>query len=75
MMTLRVKLTPGARAESVYVGGDGRLIVSVRAKRERGAANERMRELLARHFGVSPRAVVLKAGHASGTKTVVVRET
>lgn len=75
MNTFRVKVTPGAKAEGVCVGKDGRLLVSVRAKRERGAANDRMRELLARHFGVPTDAIVLRAGHTSATKTVVIRET
>lgn len=75
MNTLRVRVFPGAKEEGVRVGKDGRLIVSVCANAKGGAANKRMRELIARHFGVPPHAVVLLSGHSRPSKTVVIRGT
>lgn len=72
-MEYRVKVTPGRKKESVVIGRDGRFLVAVSAPRAEGKANERMRELLARHFGVSFDAVTIRHGHTSGTKTVFVR--
>ncbi|MDO8521350.1 MAG: DUF167 domain-containing protein [bacterium] len=70
----RVKVTPGIKKESVRLGRDGRFLVFVSAPREEGKANERMRELLARHFGVSRDRVIIRRGHTSSTKTVFVKQ-
>ena len=72
-MEYRVKVTTGKKKESVVVAPDGRLLVSVSVSKEEGRANERMRELLARHFGVSFDAVTIRRGHTSATKTVFVK--
>ncbi|MEK7118261.1 MAG: DUF167 domain-containing protein [Patescibacteria group bacterium] len=74
-MEYKVKVTTRKRKESVEVGRDGRLLVSVSAPQKNGKANERMRELLAKHFGVPFDAVTIRRGHASTTKTVFVRNT
>ena len=72
-MEYRGKATTGVRKESVRLGRDGRLIVSVSAPRKGGAANERMRELLAEYFGVPFNAVIIRRGHTSSTKSVFVK--
>lgn len=74
-MEYRVKVIANTKKESVTVGRDGRLLVSVSAPRKEGKANERMRELLAEHFGVSPDAITLRRGHTSPTKTIFVHVT
>lgn len=74
-MEYRIKVTAGAKKESVAVGRDGRLLVSVSAPREDGKANERMCELLAAHFGVAVGAISIRRGHTSRAKTVFVRQT
>jgi uncharacterized protein YggU (UPF0235/DUF167 family) len=73
-MEYRIKVTAGAKKESVTVGRDGRLLVLVSALREEGRANDRMRELLAAHFGVAVSAVTIRRGHTNGSKTVFVKE-
>jgi uncharacterized protein YggU (UPF0235/DUF167 family) len=73
-MEYRVKVTVGTKKECVHVGPDGRLRVSVSAPREAGKANERLRELLAEHFGVAFHAITIRRGHTSGTKTIFVKQ-
>jgi uncharacterized protein YggU (UPF0235/DUF167 family) len=68
-----VKVRTGVKKESVTEGRDGRLLVAVSAKREAGKANERLREVLAAHFGLSVDAVVIRHGKTSATKTVLLR--
>lgn len=73
-MEYRVKVTAGAKKESIMVAHDGRFLVSVSAPREEGRANERLRELLAEYFDVPYDAVTIRRGHTSPTKTVFVKE-
>ena len=68
-MEIRVKVTPNAKRESLERLPDGRYIASVRAKAEAGAANEDLRELLARKFEVSPKKVFLVRGSTLPNKT------
>ena len=72
-MEYRVKVTTGKKRESVVVGHDGRLLVSVSAPRKEGVANERMRELLADHFRVPFDDITIRRGHTSPTKTIFVK--
>ena len=67
-----MKVIADSKKESVMLAKDGRFLVSVSAPREEGKANERMRKLLAEHFGVPLAYVTIRCGHTSGTKTVFV---
>lgn len=69
-MELRIKVETGVRREGVEEARDGRLIVRVRAPRKEGKANERMKEVLAAHFGVPPERVIIVRGATSTAKTV-----
>ena len=48
---LRVRVTPGARSESIAIE-DGRVLVKVRAKPTDGEANAAVEKLVARALGV-----------------------
>ena len=74
MAEVRVKVIPNVKKESVAVGRDGRLTVGVHAPREEGRANERLREMVAKHFGVAVSAVTIRPGHTSATKTLFVKK-
>lgn len=71
-MEIRVKVIPNTRKEGIEAQNDGRLIVRVRYGRERGEANERLRELLALHFNVPVEHVCITKGHQQSSKTVMV---
>lgn len=71
--TYRLKVTVGVKKEGIAEAPDGRLLVSVNAKREKGEANQRAIALLAKHIGVSPSSLVIVGGHTSSTKTIAVK--
>jgi uncharacterized protein (TIGR00251 family) len=66
-----VRVTPGARNDSVVGWRDGVLRVRVRARPERGKANEAVCTLLARALRVPPRSVSVVRG--AGAREKVVR--
>jgi uncharacterized protein (TIGR00251 family) len=63
-------VVPRSRRESVDPERDGRVVVRTTAAPIDGAANERVIELLAEHFGVRRREVEIVSGHRSRDKTV-----
>lgn len=67
-MYIRVVVQPSAKKELFQKTGDCRFSVSVKEKAERNMANERVCELVARHFGVPRSAVRIVNGHQSPTK-------
>ncbi len=67
-MYVRVHVVPGARKESVTKKKEGVLYISVREKAERNMANMRIREILAREYGVPLAQVTLLTGHTSSSK-------
>lgn len=70
-MEIDVKVVPRAsRGEVAGNMSDGTLKVKVTAVPEKGKANEELRELLARHFGVALREVEIVAGATSTRKRV-----
>ena len=58
---LAVKVTPGAREESVTLADDA-VLVKVRAPADKGAANVAVQELLARALGLAASRVSLLRG-------------
>lgn len=72
-MDIDVKVVPRAsRSEVAGTMADGALKVKVAAVPEKGKANEELREVLARHFGVAARDVEIVAGASSTRKRVRV---
>lgn len=73
-VVLRLHVKPGARADGI-VGRDpwrGALIVQVKARAQKGAANLAVCETLASALGIAPADVVLERGATSREKTVRV---
>lgn len=67
-MIIKVKVTPGAKEEKV-IGFEGDLLkVKVRAKAEGGKANQAVISLLANHFKLPKREIILKSGATSRLK-------
>jgi uncharacterized protein (TIGR00251 family) len=70
-MTRRVKVIP--RSSNSEISGemaDGTLKVKIAAAPEKGKANEALRDLLAKHFGVPPGDVAIISGHSAALKLV-----
>jgi uncharacterized protein (TIGR00251 family) len=68
MSTITVKVRPNARANEVREIAPGEYAVSVSVPPADGKANERVVELLAKHFGRPKRDIVLVRGGATRTK-------
>ncbi len=65
-MFVKVKVSPCAKEERVVKIADGALRVAVREKPENGAANARVRELVAFYFAVPAGKVrMVKGAHQS----------
>lgn len=73
MNEYRIKVLAEQKKESVTRAQDGRLLISVKAKRVEGRANERARELVAEFLSVSVSDVDIVRGHNLPTKTIRVR--
>lgn len=67
-MYIRVRVQPGAKKEAFEQVSDTEFRVAVREKAERNMANGRVRELLARNYGLEERKVRLVSGHRSPHK-------
>ena len=72
-MRIRVKVKPGAKREAIRELDDGTLEVSLRARPERGQANQRLIQLLAKHYVVSKSRVRIVTGHSSRWKLVEIQ--
>jgi uncharacterized protein YggU (UPF0235/DUF167 family) len=70
---VRVEVRTGMKKETVLERGDV-LLISVREEAERNMANARVRELIARRFGVPPKRVRIITGHRTPKKMLQVLE-
>jgi hypothetical protein len=68
---LAVKVTPGAREESVTLTPDA-VLVKVRAPADKGAANDAVIAMVARALGLAPSRVKLLRGATSRAKVLGV---
>lgn len=66
---LALKVTPGARSESMALG-EGELLVKVRVKPQDGAANDAVLAMLAKALGCAPSHLTLLRGQTSRSKLV-----
>jgi uncharacterized protein YggU (UPF0235/DUF167 family) len=74
MTEYRIKVTTEEKNEGVTRARDGRLLVRVNAKRKKGSANERAKEVVAKYLQISSRAIVITQGQTQSTKTIRVRD-
>lgn len=71
-MIVRARVTPNARRESFIELGDKLFHISVKEDREQGAANARVLELIAEHYGVPRKALRLIRGAKNPTKVIEI---
>ena len=71
-MKLSIKVKPGSKQESIKVSGEREFIVSLKAKPEKGEANEDLVRVLAEHFAVSQSAVQIIRGFRGRQKLVEI---
>lgn len=71
-MYVKARVAAGAKREEFSRDSDTHFTIAVREKAERNAANTRVRELIARHFGVPAGKVRIVNGHQSPSKLLDV---
>ena len=72
MVRLRVRVSPGAKADQI-VGWQGDVLrVRVRAAPERGRANEAVCALIANALRLPAGSVIVQRGHTSREKRLVI---
>ena len=70
MRTLKLKVRPGSREESLTEQADGTWIARVKAPPVDGKANAALITLIAAHFGLRKAQVKIKSGAAGRMKLV-----
>ncbi|MFA5987707.1 MAG: DUF167 domain-containing protein [Candidatus Paceibacterota bacterium] len=73
-MHIKVKVFADSKKDEVLDEVGGRLRLFVRAKAEKGLANEGAKKLLAKHFRIKVEAIRIVAGHHSPNKTFFVEK-
>ena len=71
-MYIKVKVTPDAKSEKLKQKSEDLFEISVREKAKQNMANERVRELLARHYGIIKGKVRIISGHRSPSKIISI---
>jgi uncharacterized protein (TIGR00251 family) len=72
MLTISVRVHPGASREGIVLLPDGSLDIRLRARAIEGQANERLVALLADRLGLRRRDVEIESGHRARQKRVRV---
>lgn len=72
MVYLHVKVTAGARKESLVQKSEDHFEISVKEKAERNLANTRVLELVAEHFQIPINKVRIINGHTHPSKLLVI---
>ena len=67
-MYVRVVVYSGGKKEVLEKTGDHRYEIRVKEPAERNLANGRVIELIAREYGVNPKAIRILSGHHSSRK-------
>lgn len=74
MQYIHVKVTAGAKKESIKQKSEDHFGISVREKAENNMANRRVIELLAVYFKVSKNKIRIVNGHRSPSKLLIVED-
>ena len=73
-MYIKVHVQAGVKKESFVQKTEDTFDIAVREEAERNQANNRIRELLAHHFGVLPAQVRMVNGHNHPHKILAIDE-
>jgi len=72
-IAIAVRVTPRASRESLVAGTAEHFVARLTAPPVEGAANAALRPLVAKTFGVAPRAVTIVAGDTARLKRLQIR--
>lgn len=74
-MKITVKVKPNARENSIKETGINIYEIKVSVPPEKGKANEKVMELLAKHLKIPKSAITLKSGSTSRIKIFEIQQT
>ena len=74
MFRVNVRVKTGTSQEKLELRGNREALIWIQEKPVEGKANEAVIRILARHFGVKKRAVVIKAGLKSKEKLIEIHD-
>ena len=72
-MKISIQVKTNSKKESVEKLSEGKFIVRVNVSPIEGKANERVRELLAKHLGLPKSRIAIIHGHRSKNKVFEIR--
>ncbi|HEY9700330.1 MAG TPA: DUF167 domain-containing protein [Trichocoleus sp.] len=70
--TLRVKVKPNSKKQTIQTAEDGSLVVSIKSPPIDGKANEELIKLLAAEFQVTKSSIRIKAGQLGRQKRIEI---
>jgi len=73
-MYLHIRITPKSKKDSIEQIGEFRYAVTVTEPAEGNRANERMCDIVAKHFSVERKRVHIVNGHRSRSKLLEIKE-
>ena len=71
-MEVRIRVKTAAKEDGVALLRDGRLAVAVTEQAKAGRANERVIQLVAKHFKVPTKSIRIVRGHTTPNKVLAV---
>ena len=71
-MYIKIKVTADAKKEKFEQKSEDLFEIAVKEKAKQNMANERVREIVARHFGIIKGKVRIISGHRSPSKIISV---
>ncbi|OGD66981.1 hypothetical protein A2Z61_01800 [Candidatus Campbellbacteria bacterium RIFCSPLOWO2_02_35_12] len=71
-MYIKIKVTADAKKEKFEQKSEDLFEIAVKEKAKQNMANERAREIVARHFGIIKEKVRIISGHRSPSKIISV---
>jgi len=72
-LKVKVKVTPGASKELINEIGENMLEVFVREPAQKNMANNRVRDLIAAHYGAPTSSARIETGHRSRNKIISIK--
>ncbi|MBI5799008.1 MAG: DUF167 domain-containing protein [Candidatus Yonathbacteria bacterium] len=73
-MYIRVRVSAGAKKESFAQSEKDSFWVSVKEHAEQNLANKRVLEIIALHFGISPKQIRIISGHHAPGKILSIHD-
>jgi uncharacterized protein len=72
---IRVHTHPNSSKDSLHINNNSSIEITIKAKAEAGKANAKLIEFLSKYLSLPENAFVIRQGHTSRKKVIVIKET